>query len=301
MTAVGKILVFLNLVFSIVVIGLIATVYSTRTNWKNLADKNAAYVKTAKAAYLASQQALEAQKKSFEEQLVAKDEQIKSQENLLSIRKKEIDDLQKQFAEKDKSYNDEMAKYKEVERTKDLLNRERENLANKEKEQKAQIDELLKDNDNLRRAQIAAEQRAKLSESKLTRLADRVAELEVALKAAKEGNRALMANNLVGTRQPIDPPVIASPAPQQNVRGTVLYVRDSGLTQISIGSDHGLAKGNVLTVMRLVPENPKESKYLGTLTISQTEPKSAVGQFVPVNRYSQPRPGDEVMYTPELR
>src|SRR4051812_300787 len=51
MTAFGKILIFLNLVFALLVGGLIGMVYLTRTNWKVAYDKLQAGATAAHASY----------------------------------------------------------------------------------------------------------------------------------------------------------------------------------------------------------------------------------------------------------
>ena len=58
MTVLGKILVFINLVFSLAVVGLIVTVFMTRTNWRNGYEEINKEYKISEASRQADQAAL---------------------------------------------------------------------------------------------------------------------------------------------------------------------------------------------------------------------------------------------------
>jgi hypothetical protein len=81
--------------------------------------------------------------------------------------------------------------------------------------------------------------------------------------------------------------------PSENVEGVVKRVEESsGLMTISIGSDAGLAKGHTLELFRLA-EEPRQSKYLGTVRILEVSAKESVAQ--PVGRLAdKPKVGDHV-------
>jgi predicted nuclease with TOPRIM domain len=77
--------------------------------------------------------------------------------------------------------------------------------------------------------------------------------------------------------------------PPADIKGTIRNVKD-GLAVISIGSDSGLETGQKLEVYRLklTPKN------LGTLTLVEVKPKSAVGKIAPASEKVIIEVGDEV-------
>lgn len=76
------------------------------------------------------------------------------------------------------------------------------------------------------------------------------------------------------TRDAADTAAVRKNPPKENVEGMVKQVdAATGLVTISIGSDAGLQKGHTLEVFRLNP-----AKYLGTLTVVEVQPTTAVGR-----------------------
>src|SRR5205085_9513396 len=68
MTTLGKIFVIVNVIFSILTVGLIAAAYAARTNWKAAYDKAEANVKVAQAnADTYQAEVVEARKRAQEE------------------------------------------------------------------------------------------------------------------------------------------------------------------------------------------------------------------------------------------
>jgi hypothetical protein len=93
-------------------------------------------------------------------------------------------------------------------------------------------------------------------------------------------------------KQPGNQPAGANNPPAENVEGRVKAVDASGLMTITIGSDAGLTKGHTLELFRIA-ENPKGSKYLGTVRILEAESHQSVAQ--PVGRLmAPPQLGDRV-------
>jgi hypothetical protein len=79
--------------------------------------------------------------------------------------------------------------------------------------------------------------------------------------------------------------------PSANVEGVVKAVDTaSGLLEISLGSDAGLAKGSTLEVFRLTGEKPK---YLGRVRILEVKPASSVGKFLR-RPFEEAQAGDRV-------
>src|SRR5437868_5245597 len=94
MTVIGKILVFVNLVFSLITAGLIVMVYTTRTNWADAYNKQTAALKVVRDDLSAAQ--------------AARDEEIKRKDadyqQLLAVKNK--------LESESKSLTDQLAKAK---------------------------------------------------------------------------------------------------------------------------------------------------------------------------------------------
>lgn len=74
------------------------------------------------------------------------------------------------------------------------------------------------------------------------------------------------------------------------IRGVIEKVDPmAGLVQISIGSDGGLKKGDLLQVFRLQPE----AKFLGDVRVEEVTPTRSVGRYLG-GAASLPRVGDHV-------
>ena len=70
-------------------------------------------------------------------------------------------------------------------------------------------------------------------------------------------------------------------------------VVSGNLAQISLGSDNGIEQGHILQVYRL-GARASDAVYLGTLTITRTNPHEAVGTFEPAGRGKTIAKGDRV-------
>jgi hypothetical protein len=291
MTALGKILVFVILVLSLVWNFLVVNGYATRTNWKVTADK---WQQEAKKA---AESAGEAKKLLDEERAAAGD--------ATRVLREERDRLYSQLAavsgERDtlfKQYNDAIAAAQKQgqEVTQLLANVER--LTKQVDAQDAQLKATAKTLDELTLAANADRVRANNAELVATaqreraeRLADRVRELGEELEGAR---RAGIAGRAGGSKP-------AAPAPT-GFKGTVRSIQVDGgqlLVALTPGSDAGLQRGAELTVRRLAPE----ARFVGTIRIVAANPKDAVGVFVPPagrrldpnNPNDFPKAGDELV------
>ena len=77
--------------------------------------------------------------------------------------------------------------------------------------------------------------------------------------------------------------------PAEQVRGTIKAI-DGGLATISVGSDSGVNKDNILYIYRTSPK----AEYLGELTILSVTPFEAVGRIKTTSRQAAVKLGDEV-------
>lgn len=275
MTTFGKILVFLNLMFALFVGALIGMVYLTRTNWKAAHDKlNAAVVAvTAK----------------HQEELNERDTKVRAKDQ-------EAQKAIQERGERDKQITNIKA---ELEQTKTLLEAAKRGIdkdtttstqltleLERRRVEVQQLQEVLKGRDT----------RIQKLEEQLTKTRDEAVNYQLLYKTLKEKNDTLMAQyeeaskELAGLRARGVTAVAkqATPPPEQ-VRGTVKAI-DGNLATISIGTDAGVNKDNVLYLYRLSP-NPE---YLGELTILSATPFEAVGRIKTTKRQTVVKPGDEV-------
>ncbi len=284
MTAVGKILVFINLVFSLIVAALVVTVYMAQVRWKAELDKSEANNKV----LIASNQAFQ-----DENQRVAAAADAKVAEVNARVKKLE-DELNNQVSlvkEKDAQIQqlktrgnagEALTTASQVEATRRQSDMEklRETL-NKEQTENAR---LANETNKQRERAVAAEIQFKATSERADRMEkemQRLAQDNARLKANVGGSA--VARRGAGERNP----------PPENVEGLIKsYDPASGLMTITIGTDAGVTKGNTLEVFRIASV-PSQSKYLGTIRVIEAGHNYAVGQ--PVGRMlSTPQAGDRV-------
>jgi cell shape-determining protein MreC len=258
MTTLGKILVFVNLVFSLVTGALIVMVFSTRTNWYSGFKKaeDAVKVSTADARAL------------VEEVKLAKsrgDAKAKELQGELAKLAAEREKLQKDLLEKDAQLKTEMANVKDVRSSIEGYTGELTQRQNEVKQHQATIADL-------QQKQLALETRYK-------EVLDRSIRADIAartildrLKRTQENLEALTKEN---ERLQHGTAVAEESRPPEDVKGLVLSVdHKSQLLTISLGSDAGLSEGHTLEVYRLGPE----PKYLGKVRLVKANHHEAVAQ-----------------------
>jgi hypothetical protein len=280
MTAVGKILVFLNLVFSLVVGAFVIMIYLAGTHWsagyKNLESQNkvlAADAQTYQAEALKAQQERDTEIKKVQAELQNAQKDLKAANDTAEQFRKDLSQLQTKSTQQDALTTKSGV---EVEKRQEDVAKLRDTLR---KEQMANNDLVKKNTELTNEATVAKIERDSVKdqngrlEAHLQQMAKDMAHLR-----ANGGSTAMARDS--GKNPPPD-----------NVEGQVKNtdVSSSGiLMTLSIGSDAGLAKGQTLELYRLNP-----AKYLGTVRILQADAKQAVAQ--PVGRLSdKPRSGDRV-------
>jgi F0F1-type ATP synthase membrane subunit b/b' len=304
MTFVGKILAFVNLVFSLVVGGLVMVVFMTRANWEDQFKKlQAEYTVIDK-----DRQQTAADKKQLQTDLT---EMKQSWRNaVLALARgndKEAQDLEKlgaaEVVKRASEARDQAEREKKaVQGQLDAINaggvkgnaditaaqaasearkdqiKELENALTEERKDKRK---LIDDANNDRRERIRAQIAARTLERANEALEDQVRDLAKELARNKAGVTTPVAGRKRGEENP----------PPEDLEGQVLSV-SGNLVHISIGSDAGLAQGHTLKVFRLdrVPEN---SKFLGVIEILSVRPHEAVGRPVRRSAYEM-RKGDRV-------
>lgn len=266
MTAIGKLLVFVVLLLSLVWNGLVVNAYVTRSNWRAEAEKY-------RKAYSESSESAAGLKKLLEEERKAGDDSR-------AVLRVEQERLYKQYVEADKQYRELDEKYKKqqaddlklaasmtalqgnIAALNEQVNGQTALIAKKEKE----LVELTKSTENSKAEMVKAQLERDAQQQRAERFADRIRE-----QADQLAEMRANPSGAGGLDKRLPAPV--------GFRGTVRkYEGDAkeGIVSLTPGLDSGLRVGAVLTVFRTNP-----AKYVGKVIILQADPKEAVGKFVP--------------------
>lgn len=281
MTAVGKILVFLNLVFSLVVGGFVAFAYVARTHWV------AEYKKLE-----AANQVLVADARTYQTELVKAQQdaaaQIAKKDSEVTSVRKDLDDATRVVAQ----LRDDLAREKSKSQKVDAMSTIYTGEVNRRQDDVAQLRETLRrerdTNNVLARQNAELRDQANVAQIDRNSVQERNNRLEKQVQQMARDMARMKANGGASTvaRTGKNPP-------PENVEGLVKTTDTSGLMTLTIGSDAGLAKGHTLELFRLNPSAPSQSKYLGTVRIVEAEAHQSVAQ--PVGRLSAPpQRGDRV-------
>ena len=282
MTPVGKILVFVNLVFSLFVGAMGLMVFTADTN------KNTEIVKVQREREVlkASNTTYQEENKSLQED---KASSVKEKEVEIAKLKMEVEDFKRVKGDLDKKYE----KKEEELQAKDRLIKTTLAESVLRQEQNAQMSEILKAEvirnkeiskklEDTRADEIKQRIEAQTFKSINERLEVQLREMAKDMERAKTGGTSALAQINKASKNP----------PPDNIEGMVKVADASGLIKISIGSDAGLTKGHTLEVFRLSAV-ATQSKYLGTVRILEVTPNEAVAQ--PVKPLSdKPIAGDRV-------
>jgi hypothetical protein len=261
MTVLGKILVFVNLVFSLLTAGLIVMVYTTRTNWASAFGKQAATVAIVRAQmdaeYAEADKVVKAKEAEFQRVTREKQEQTtlltKAQSDLAAARQ-EISQITTAQGSGDAV---KQAQAEELKRRKD----EAEKLTALVTEREQKIHEIDQQMSKLRNEKVSFQIQYESARARNDELLKQIQAKEQELARSRDPGRGATM-----TQAP-------TPVPE-NFRGSVKALQGD-LATITPGSDAGAAVGSVLQVYRLQPR----PEYLGTLVIRAVTPHEAVGQL----------------------
>jgi hypothetical protein len=283
MTAVGKILVFFNLIFSLIVGAFVVTVYIAQTHWaaeyKDLSDRYAVS-EASNAAYQNQQKQIDgdaaAKVKKFEDALKAAVADAQAKGAAADKARDELSDVKKKIDASDVVLASARA---EVDKRQEESEATRKLLKDETDKNLQMVKDIGKEHDQMVAWKIRAES-AELRKGELEKENDKLAHDNQ--KLTVNGGPALASMKKDAPNPPLD-----------SVEGLVSEVSPSGLVRITIGSDAGLVKGNTLYVYRLNTQVPDQSKYLVQIKIIEVTATEAVGQ--PINRPSAPlQRGDTV-------
>jgi hypothetical protein len=285
MTTVGKILVFLNLVFSLVVGGFAVVDYAARTHWSkafaDVTDQNNK-LRAIAESYKSEADRTSKEKADLVEQLTAqrvlidpglKDAadagsrianlavaELKARATTINEQKTSIESLRKQLAD-EKSRN---VGYLNMERAlKTDTERRVEDtkiLRNTLKLEQDKNFKLEQEKNQMRDDMVTAQIAAKTLKDRNTQLETQLQDLARSLAQMKANSGAAA----VGGRGANPPP--------ENIEGQVTKA-EGGLVSISVGADNGLSPRQTMEVFRL-GQNPR---YIGRIRLIEVNAKNAVG------------------------
>lgn len=282
MTPVGKILVFINLAFSLFVGAMGLMVFSADTG------KNVEIAKI-----IRERDVLKASNGTYQEEnkalLEGKDSEAKRLEKEIEKQKTDLEDRDRVVKDKQKQLDESSKKLNE----KDIVLQTAVAESNRRQEQNDQMREILKVESDRNQKLTKELEKTKSDEvsqritaltlkSTNEKLENQLREMARDMERVKTGSSTASAQLNKSMKNP----------PPENVDGLVKVADASGLVKISVGSDVGLLKGHTLELFRLSPLS-SQSKYLGTIRILEVTPHEAVGQ--PVRPLTdKPMAGDRV-------
>jgi hypothetical protein len=268
MTVLGKILVGLNFLFSLVAASLFVFSYAARTNWHTSYDNlKGQYDVASASADLYAKEAGKA-RADCDEKVRLSNEQLAAKTAELKVQKDAAEETQRNLAATAENLKQANATIASNTQQKNLLQSDNKRLEAaviaKDTEIKNNLvvmNDLKKDKVN---ADIARDGYKEMSEG----LEKRVRELEEFVRKAKASGVVPAGGTVVSA---------ADNPPPEDIQGFVKRDADpTGLVLISLGSDAGILKGHTLEVFRLAPQG----KYLGRIKIIEVRPYESVGQIM---------------------
>jgi hypothetical protein len=282
MTALGKTLVFFNLLFALVTGGLIVQVFLTRTNWKIGFDAAVAESKAAQANLKAEQSIakqraaeMDAQKKKLEETIVV------LQRDIVGL-KEEANNAKNAREQAVAAQRVEIVNSQAASQEIDKLRTERNQMQVQLAQRNDRIAKLETDLAGVNAKETYARIRADLTEKDIE---NKKVELADLTRQVGEMRAELQSLGALRSKSASMKPRI----PTVEQVGKVTSVAEN-LAVISLGSDHGLEIGHILQVYRTAPD----VQYLGTLTVNKVETHRAAGLFQPSSRNMVVKVGDTV-------
>ena len=267
MTLLGKILVIVNLAFSLVTGALIVTVFATRTNWET------AYKETRKSYEVAAANA-----KAYRDEVEEVKKQVRAAKETLETEreqtKKEIANREELVSAAHQSVAAEKSQRLKqgtlnTSSTEEIRRRrlEVDNLQRQLTEMQARVAEALKQQKASKDAEVFA--RINLT-SEQERTRQLLAVNEQQAKELEQLRASRGSSMSASVQQAMKPP-------PDDVRGVVLESDPkTGLVTISIGSDSGINVGHTLEVFRFEPR----PEYVGMIRIVDADFHRAVGRAV---------------------
>ncbi|CAN5685839.1 hypothetical protein BH23PLA1_BH23PLA1_12530 [soil metagenome] len=265
MTFVGKILVIVILVLSLLFLAFSTVIFSASKNWKQAHDNVSQQLRDLRSELTAEQQRLAAREQELEQETGARDAQIATLNQVKTRLEAEIRDLQA--------------------RTTDVVS-QLEVAQQTAQSSVAEARDRAQETDVLRERFQAVQKQANDLVAQRTELNERIRILERQVQVAQQNNRDLRENvadyrNFLESRGlPSDPVQIRQVASgieaPPDIEGRVTRVNTRGdVIEVSIGSDDGVVAGQRYFVFR----TGDTSEYIGEINIFRTEPEKSAAQF----------------------
>jgi len=288
MTYFGKLLIFLNLIFSVVTGALIVFVFTTRANWVGAYNDAKAKAEQAEKAYKSELTSHQNDLKQRDSTVTALNSQLSALQGQLDAAREETARARQQAAEIEKNNLAANTAQGKVQAELNQIKGEREAII-KEKEQLRQmIVKIQKELDEWREKAVLADLQAKNLQQKNERLLREVETLTVRVRELETSGTVSAGTGGGGPGVSITSPLPKSAPPGVQGKVTDIGRTGTGLAQIDIGSDSGLSVGNVLTVF-------KGEVFKGDLMLTGVSAKAAVGKFTPARRGATIAVGDSVI------
>ncbi|MDR1959359.1 MAG: hypothetical protein LBQ54_10035 [Planctomycetaceae bacterium] len=271
MNQVGKILVWVILLMSLVFMAFTITVYTTHHNWKVRADELNTQLKAAQDKNNSLSREKEELLKLHEEYVARSQQEVQKLSAETTLTKEEIAKLEADANELNKS----------TEQAISTLDSVHKNLA----KDRAEIEKLRTDFDESMRsrndllAQVIA-----ATDQGHTYALNYATLMQTNKRLANDLADALTVLNVLGESPNPDRHLGEAPA---HIIGEITEVRPTGMVAVSIGADSGLEKGHRLHVYH-------EDTYLGQIEIIKTEPNQAAAKILPEFRTGTIQRGDHV-------
>ena len=287
MTAIGKMLVILVLVLSLVWNALVINGFAARTNWQREAKRSQAEAVAAAESANKMKGLRDAEAESADDAKRAlqqeRDRYYTQVAQLVAVRDTLSQQYNVAFSEKQKEGAKAALQQAMIDKLSGQIKVIDDDLKRREEEKNQLV--IAKNNAN------AAQTRAEIERDRYKAAAER--NLELAQKNQDTINEMKLGVGGIGGVRP--------PAVRADFRGTVTIVdRDKATgvvyVQFSPGIDAGLKEGAVLRINRLAPAG----RYVGRLTVVTATLKAGVGTFEPAAKGtapsadSLPKVGDEV-------
>lgn len=286
MSFVGKILVVVQLVLSVLFVSFAAAVNTAHVNWRKEALKHQDQVKKVQGELNDEKQNLETSKAQF------KTDTDKAEARATAAEAKNVD-LEEQLKKA-------LEEVKNAQRESAVANEQAQIAREEAKFRREETVTQREDNTRL----LAS--RDELFKSRRD-LSDQLEASKVDLDVARARNKELLQQLALRDRKlselgisPDDPALVANISLPPRVEGKVTGVQAvktvgrSELIEISLGSDAGLVKGHELFVWRSGLSAGGKVKYLGKIRIDSTEKDRAVATVLEKDRGGEIQKGDNV-------
>ncbi len=271
MNTIGKILVILNFLFAIIVGVLLVVDFATHNQWREayFALKN--QTETAVKVGDVNKNAMTSVGRDYQDAKAKIEELSRENKDLETRMQVQLDLLTEEKKDLQSKLSNATTTNEQLLQTQKRHVNEIAHLTGVIKERETAIVRLGADINRYRNEAVQFEALAKTRQFQNENLLEQVRGLTLAVRKMEAGVGGDVAGG-GGVRNPNSP----NP-PAVVVNGKIEKVDGGDLVVLSLGTDHGIAKGNTLDVYRTQPE----AKYLGMVRIIDAHQHNSVARLVP--------------------